>query len=103
MVRLNLTDALFCQSDLSCKYSLLVEHDKMFEAFVIFVKMYWGHLTIQLSYNSVTGFTVTMATKMKINSLLLLGNSSSRLWSFLSWCLNSVHDLDGWKRLNLFL
>ena len=102
MVRLNLVDALLCQGDLSCKYVLLVQRDKMFEAVVILVSIYWSHLCVQLSFERVTGLTVTMATMgMKFKRSLLL-NYRCGLRPFLPWYLNSVHYLDIWERLYRF-
>ena len=101
MVCLNLADTLFSLYYLTLKYILLVECDKMFEAIIILVDMYWFNFFVQRSKSFLTGLTVTMATIVKFMRFLFLGHNY-RLWPFLSWRLDSVHDLDGWKRLNRF-
>ena len=102
MVCLNLAYALFSLYYLSLEYILLVERDKMFEAFIILVNMNWFDSFVQLSKSFLTCLTVTMATIVKFVRFLFLGHNS-RLWPFLPWCLYSVHDLDGWKRLHRFI
>ena len=99
MVCLNLAYALFSLYYLSLKYILLIERYKMFEAFIILVDVYWFNSFVELSKSFLTCLTVTMATIVKFVRFLFLSHSY-RLWPFLSWCLDSVHDLDGWKRLH---